>query len=279
MKEILKCPSILFFLTLLFLYGFIPQDGSKKTDLENMNLYGRVKSLTETTHLVGEKDYKIWKKSNSYSFNGRGNLIEENSHKKDGSVEKKFKFIYNTSHSLLEKQLYQNGIKRFTSTMKYDNRGNQIEIDWRNDKGELNSKFTYGYDEKDNQVEVTTYNRDGSIKFVSPRKFDENGNCTEWSSHKNDGKVDFKTLADYDEKHHIIELINYYKNGILKSRTTSKYDDKGNIINWKSYWQNGKVKYEYSYKYDFDHFNNWVKKTAYKQLGDNLEITERVIAY
>ena len=94
-------------------------------DLETSNLLGKVKSVTEQTFNSVER-YRIWEKERSfdeaiYTYDQKGNRIEEAYYDSDGSLRSK-------------------------SIYAYDEKGNCIEWAIYNSDGSLNNKNAYIYE-------------------------------------------------------------------------------------------------------------------------------------
>jgi hypothetical protein len=89
----------------------------------------------------------LWSK-NTYKYDEKGNNIEDNLYKADGSLPWKH-------------------------TFKYDVKGNKIEeIIYNASNGSLSSKNTYKYDEKGNNIERNTYDGDGSLRVKNTYKYE-----------------------------------------------------------------------------------------------------------
>lgn len=142
----------------------------KKTDLQEANLKGRVKSVREIPYDAVEKFGKVEKGSmrgfsydNAYVlYNEQGNIVERNGYNADGSLEYKL-------------------------TYQYDNKGNIVEENWYDPYVSLDSKWTYQYDNKGNKVEENGYNADGSLDFKSTYQYeyDSKDNWTQKKEYKN----------------------------------------------------------------------------------------------
>src|SRR5690554_1197246 len=115
---------------------------------------------------------------------------------------------------------------------KYNEKGNQIETNWYNSDGSLNSKIIYKYDEKGNQIEQNEYNSDGSLNSKIIYKYDEKGNQIEQNGYNSDGSLYSKIIYKYDEKRNKIEENLYNSDGSLDRKLTSnyEYDKQGNWI-------------------------------------------------
>src|SRR5260221_7442170 len=138
-----------------------------KSDLQEMNLKGNVKSVRETSYKAVKKSHVIQKgkrkrESPKYDrdfyviLNDKGYKAEENEYNKDGSIYRKFSYLY-------------------------DDRGNTIEIDWYNSDGSFSNKHKYSntYVDKVYLTERIHYRPDSSIDAKYTYKYDDKGNMTE----------------------------------------------------------------------------------------------------
>jgi hypothetical protein len=112
------------------------------TTIEQEKLNGKVKIIKETDYSAVEKFGEITKgevgSSTTKVCDEKGNMIEENEYRSDGSLS--FKYIY-----------------------KYDEKGNNMEMStYIYDS--LHCKYLCKYDEKGNLIEANDYNSDGNLR-------------------------------------------------------------------------------------------------------------------
>lgn len=114
---------------------------TKKNDLTENNLYGKVKSLTTNVfNVVIEKFGEVTKGEiiyvNKETYDDKGNMIETSSYNSDGSLAIKYIF-------------------------EYDDKGNKTERSLYNSDGSLDSKYIYEYefDNKGNWINVIVYSK------------------------------------------------------------------------------------------------------------------------
>ena len=72
---------------------------------------------------------------------------------------------------------------------KYDEQGNEIEMNNHNSDGSLRARYTYKYDEQGNEIEQNIYNSDGSLSSRYKYKYDEQGNEIEQNIYNSDGSL------------------------------------------------------------------------------------------
>lgn len=215
----------------------VEEESKKENDWKKGNLFGKVKSLRYTAYLAKDRFGVIEKQGVSgvpgkdgnflWVFNQQGYVTEESNFNLDGSLKEK-------------------------TIIKYDERGNKLELLEYNSEGELNVRQLYEIDERDNMIELR-FNASGtSLDSVLVNKF------------------------IYDENDNEIERHRYYPNGSLFIKRIYKYDDKGNCIEAKGYNAEGDIVETYTYKYD--QRNNLIEDIAeYK--NDNTRGHRRVFKY
>jgi len=117
--------------------------------MKKFELKGNVKFIARSTYKAVEKfgeiekDYLSYK--DTYKYDEKGNMIEENKYNADGSLKSK-------------------------DTYKYDEKGNRIEVICNNADGILYYKFTFKYefDATDNWIKKT-FTADGKPKDLTER--------------------------------------------------------------------------------------------------------------
>jgi len=104
----------------LFFNGCSSNLEKEKNDLKEMKLNGNVKSLRSYSYNVVEKFGEISKgkrqRGDKYIlFNDKGNKIEKNIYKSDGSLDYKetYKYEYDEKYNWIKKIEYKNGIPEF----------------------------------------------------------------------------------------------------------------------------------------------------------------------
>ena len=149
---------------------------------------------------------------------------------------------------------------------KYDDKGNNIEINLYNKEGELQFLYKNEYDEEGNQLEYAEYKMpEEKLDFLWKYKYDEWGNQIELARYNNNGELDFLRKYKYDEWGNQIESARYNNNGELEYILKGTYDEMGNIIE-ESWDQRNSVsqkmdniKKSYTKYLLFDDKKNWVR--------------------
>ena len=232
-----------------------------KNDLLELNLRGRVKSLTEIEYKVlpnygkiqeGDIIYKY-----IYFFNENGNLIETNSYDPDGNLDGKYIYAYdNKKGNKTEMTSYNpDGSSDEKCTYKYDGLGNLIQEIWYGPDDKISKKYIYKYDDKGNEISMNRYDSHDSLICKDSYKNDDKGEKIEWNHYNLSPPTD----------------------GSLSKKVIFKYDEKGNINVQNIYLADGSFEC-YSYKYDYKRKGNWKKETIYRN-GLPEYITERKVKY
>jgi hypothetical protein len=184
------------------------------------------KNGNEITSHVNVSVYGLEIKNNGrITYDDKGNQIEVNTYKFDGSLD-------------------------YKTTYQYDNKGNQIEKNDYKSDGSLETKSIYKYDGSGNQIQIKDYDSDGSLYYKTTCKYDDNGNKVEENNYESGGRLKYKTTYKYDDKGNQIEKNYFNSEGSLDSKYTYKYDINGNQVEENKYESDGVItktisKYEY----------------------------------
>jgi hypothetical protein len=259
---------------LLFYYP----DG--KSDVARQGLRGRVKSVTNCQCPV--KKGKI---------DTAGCMVFVFKYREDGIQFEDDDYIngniYKGFNELNHKRLY-----------KYDEQGNQSEVDEYNPDGSVNQKVIYKYDGKGNRIERDNYLKDGRLWYRALYTFDENSRQVECAKYNADSELTEHYSYAYDahgnltmEQHTVAKakeeeakrskithtspnperMMDYIK--------TFVYDDSGKVISETDNFSDYVYRFETTYMYDgYDSAGNWTKQTTYEG-GKAVAVAERVIDY
>jgi len=268
----------------------------RKLNLKELELKGRVKSVTEKVYKAVEKFGEptksdlIEEKTMTFDINGRM-LTEETS--KDGKRQKSI-FSYDEKGTLLEIQLLEIGIdyrgeqliEGITITkISVDNKGNILEEADYDKAGTLQGKRIYKYTSSAGFVivEEGVYDSNGAGGIDKIRKFDLKGHLVEAKNDINQRESLQKFI--YNAKGKKIEEKAYYGGSLLGS-AKCKYDENDFVVEVNAETFKG-LKRSTIYKYNKDAHANYVTKTelvaaSYNGMNNRLEakgITERDILY
>ena len=279
----------------------------EKSDIQNLELNGKVKSLEEkefeATEKFGESvksKFKLWTIT---LFNSTGYKIEEKSFYEDGSISSVNNYNYNNENKII-KETYKCGDRNTKCIYRYDKYGNNIEfISYEN--SEISSKQVMKYDKKKNQVDWRLYEYDGVLnrKKISKydkdnfkieeliyefngvncvyfgksvMKYDENGNLIENNDFDEKGERNFLCKYVYDKKGNELDKVIVNQEN-LERKNTRKFNTFGHCSEEFSY-TDGVLKENFKYAYNYDDKGNWTKRVHYIN-GIVTRIHERNIKY
>ena len=254
----------------MFFTGSFAQKAILQTDVQEMNLKAKVKSVRNTVYSTIEKDGKIVKDKMDDVY-----LIK---YDKDGNQ------IENIVYDL-------NGNIKYATETKYSKPGLRTQHLFKNEKNETTTKWVYEYDVNDYLVKETAYNSSGNIdeqnnytytfsdKLHYTRKTINkdgratgedrytlnNDNTIQSDDFLSDGKVLNGTYTYNDKKQKTSATLG-------KSIKNWEYDKEGNLISY-----NDSKNFNYTIEYTYDSKNNWVKSITH--YSTRVSITERVIEY
>ena len=245
----------------------------RKTDWEDQNLHGQVKSVIVTQYKVYDSiknddgtPYMDQERLSVSSFNNKGFLTEFTD---SISNKQKSRSVYSyLKDNVVEIVSYRVGRRTSKNTLKY------------NDKGEVIDEEMLVYvlvNEKD-----SSYIKERSYKLVN--KYDKRGNKIrkEELSSEVEGLVKGFTEFKYDEKGDIIEIVRDYEEYEMKRKFKS--NNKRDVLSLKLYDLEDNLMSEYlitNYVYDKNH--NWIsRKIEVRDKNNNYketQIEKRIISY
>jgi hypothetical protein len=281
------------FLCLFGISGFgqittskIPHDFNK-TDLQELKLNGKVKSIRETSYLAITKEGTVqkgkikreepyWSRDFYIVLNADGNKTERTEFNSNGSFYFKMGYEYIDTNVIKEytyksKDSITNSRNVF---YKHDGHGNVIEESWNKADGTLDGKNNFSYDGKGNMIEKKW------AVLHEPRKdsltYDEKKNVTEMWEYW-DNKWQWHYAYKHDDKGNLTEENWFNPDGKFYMKYVFSYNDKGN---WNEVtWTNAKGKNcKWTFQYEYDSNGNWTKSTQFLN-GKANYILEREITY
>ena len=256
----------------------------QKTDLEKSGIFGKVKSIRETSYSI----------SNNIENCGEENIVLDylTSFNLDGNRQKKSEYIDGALFSYI--------------TYKYDHKNVLAGYDEYNADNSLYLSISYSSDDKGfvteayyNRILQKTYDNDRLSIAVEYDKYYQNlfthvsykndfkGNVLEEKYFTSEGNLSYKLTYKYDYKYNKVEIKYYNKSGNLSWRKKLKYDSKGNKTESK-FFESNRLAMVSEYVYEFDQNANWVKRIETRKLynnffatdlNDNTQITIRKIKY
>lgn len=291
----------LIIISLLFsIVSCISDNQKKETDVERLNLNGKVKSylkiVSRTSNSKNDSIESILKEKHRelILFNKNGNIIEKRSFKGNGDIYKKWISIYDSNENEIEKfeiKYPNDTLKRWIN--KHDRTGNKIESLIYNHKDSLLShtkstfnnfnkqteliilnskeaknqpiKVNYQYDNFGNSIKTSTFYQDKS-KTEWLTDYDSIGNETEWRVYDRQGVLERKDVYyyTYDKNNNIVEEKNYSSNDFVGSYVVTKYDTSGNEIEYYEYVNDSIFEKDV---YHYNSMNDRIKASNYNKEG------------
>lgn len=262
-----------------------------KTDLEIMNLRGRVKYFREYSYKAidsfgkiskGERQFKDGFKSIPYggyfTFNKDGNFYEVIEYDKNGLIKGKDVYTYNKNGYKIERNTYASERKlQYKIIYKYDEKGYLIDESLYNELGKLENKVVVNNNEENQEIIKKSYDSKGDPNGFDELKYDEKGNLID-SRHNSFGIKSSRIIyMKYDKKGNLIEENSHYtiKEGSVDILTNFKYNKHDDII---EYWFDSSDESKTKYEYVYDSNLNWIKRIEFDN-GFPQYIIERKIEY
>ena len=250
-----------------------------KTTCEEMQLKGKVKSISETQYKLNEvnpglneivlTDFSFNKNCrktkeisnevggdvkyrHEVSYNKAGNISSEIRQNSDVEADFIHKYTYNAANRLSKKELFSRGKVIATNNYIFDSKGNVAVMEIKKKLGLLdinNEKFEYKYDEKNRLIEEIHH----------------------------DGEEYSKTAYVYDEKNRLVRKVEYNHRGGIDYEFDYEYDDFDNPSVEKAKYRGNELTY-FSYVYEYDSQGNWInKRSLSNEKTYSLQI--RIISY
>lgn len=259
----------------------------KKNDLQELNLFGKVKSISENSTYATERFGRIEKDPNKKSNHSLdyGSYIVFNEH-----GYKTEEYRYKSTGELSSKNLY-----------KYNDKGDLSEVLEYSGSGDLNVNMTFNYNEMGHKSETIARNNDGVLRWRALHKYDADGILLEEYYYFSNGKLSDKFIYKYNEGKKVQQWVyddrdslvskmlvkqfrndlpsevyfyNRYSGGAIEKYKYDEYGNKIEKINFYDNRINGKLRFTFEY----DDQKNWTKMIKYEN-DILLSITERDIEY
>jgi|GEM_PF-2461163 len=281
-----RTTSLLSISAFVLLASFSAKRGSviriSHTDTEELNLKGRIHSISEVLFNGGVKADKVFKtgnvpqKTDSAWFDDKGNKTDEKIYDAAGNILTEWANNYDANENLSEFKYSVKGKQRQKDTYKYDSLNRMVE--WVRYKGadNLYEKDTYKYDENGHQNEQDVEehypvkrtfkkfyafdeagNKINEKEFTLGKgempihnwKYDAAGNVTEETDYSPQGKLQTKILFTYNAGR-LTERKATLPDGSIGSRDVYTYNGKGYKAVLDMYNNLGKLYHFFTYAYD-----------------------------
>jgi len=286
--------------------------------LTDLNLKGKVKSITETSYLgkqTSDGYIKVqkgweskWQQDSKTEFDSDGNKVVKTFYDSDSKVSRVEKFIYSDGRLMKSEMLYH------TRTYKYDPSGKltsineinrqpgQISAPNANVPGKENkSIYQFIYNENDRLIEKQQFDSKGTEVAITRFRYDDIGRLVkeesisddykEWYdySYDSNGNLNEKKWSDSDEG--ILEKVTFvYENSVKTHEFWENFAEgeiegkitytfeKGNEKEVVETDDSGNIDATWFYQYKYDSFDNWIEQIAIID-DEEIYIIEREIEY
>ncbi|MBQ4376568.1 MAG: hypothetical protein II793_02595 [Bacteroidales bacterium] len=162
------------------------------------NEYNREKQLTGRTAYLNDKN---------------GNRIERTIYMGQ-QMTKREASRFENNRKVEEQSFAPNGMMTEKRVYKYDEYGNNTELEFYNRDGELIQRYLYKYDENGNRIEWRYYDADEFLVALTTYYYDDHNNLTEVSSFNYDEHLNWKHsyIYEYDEDDNWVRQTIYRNN-------------------------------------------------------------------
>lgn len=237
-----------------------------ESDIDDMNLYGNVESMTRTYYKFVDNFGELTleeRKSRTYIFNDNGDVIDYVRTKK-GDFQQRILYEYNDYGYAMQSMIYSYDNSLSSQKIyQYDSVGNLISKTTYDCWGTIKDKYVYTHDSNGFVIQEVRYNADGSRSSIQKFVYNRAGNLLE-ECYYDDSNLIYKAVYEYDSNANRIKKSNYSYN-YLNGYSEYKYDSAGNIIREIEY-EGGYCRKILVYKYDA--LGNRVEIKEYNDLNE-----------
>lgn len=232
-----------------------PVAAKQKSDAEDRNLKGKVKSVVEDNQPVNDKRRRY----SEDHYNDKGNLVREIS------------YTMGYPDTII--------VWGYIDGNRVNNSG-YIEYD-DDERPEMKDKIMTI---NESVLDLNQNARDERYDTKFTYKYNDDGRLIEESRFENNGKLFRRRVNNY--KGNQRDDIFYGADGSQWSKKTETLDKNGNVIEEISYDDAGKIDSKYIFKYEFDAQGNWIiqrafeaKKVKGKIVSQPMWVSHRTITY
>ncbi len=268
---------VLIFTALFFSSIALAQPYGLTTDMQDMNLKGKVGSILEKTYkatwennqaVKGALEHSIF-----YKFDKEGNIVADSDYEPDGSIKYSYEYKFSKPGLLTEKSIFKKENKLWSrETREYNADNYLINQTVYDSTGKIKEQYIISYKFKDPYNYVKTTKSLDNI-YISSITLDKNNNVIHFI--RRGGYYDNRTNT-FNAANLITHSVEKDSLGVLKSELFYEYDDKGNLIKQEfDYLSDNKSIVTSAYTYD--EMGNWITKIT-KSTYDVI-FTERKLDY
>ena len=204
-----------------------------KSDLEQDNIKGKVKTITET---------------GLYAENGANEI----NHIKTTKYDKSGKAL---SYSFASKY---DDLKPTETIFEFDNEGNKIKENRYDLSSKIENYLHYEYDSLGNVIKSSYFTSSGSLDSYTTYKYNLTCDRIETKHYYSDSSIWLWYKSTYNEGM-LTEVFSPQDSSIVKYT----YDNQNNYIKYIEYDKLGKKKEVTTYIYEYDDKSNWIKRMSY----------------
>lgn len=279
--------SIILIMALLMTIGIFGID--TKTDLQKMNLQGRVKSMSDDTNsytfnpagnYTSQSYDDGWGNTGeiTYSYNDKG-LLTTNEDKSSIDVLQYGEYrSYNAEGLLIQERLDYIYVETIYKYAYNDKKQLTWKREYSSDSdADLVSAIEYSYDEQGNMSKSSFHNLDMKLITYTEYRYNPAGYVSESSVYLPPREFKNKTLYTYDAGNRVIAE-DYYEGNTLKQTKKIAYDEYGNELKNVSTYLPDNIITTLTYTYTYDKQGNWLTKTSAED-GAEFDVEERSIVY
>jgi hypothetical protein len=258
---------------------FLTVSFAQNNNCKEMGLKGNVKNIRETQYKLNDINPGLNEVLlTTFSFNKKGQKIEETTTDVGGDLKNNHKISYDKSGNISSESKQTPTVNgNFITKYKY-NASKQLTKKEVTSNGRLIATHIYDYDEKGNVVKREIQKKLGLLDIYNEKfdcKYDENNRLIE-EIHL-DGTYYIKTVYQYNEKDQIIHRTEYNSRGGSTYESDFVYDELDNLSTETATYKGNKT-FDYSYVYEYDNQGNWINK---RSLSDEktFSLQIRIITY
>lgn len=247
-------------------------NNKKQTDLEELGVKGKVKSITVKSFEAEEKF---------------GNAIKT-------TMEDFYQQIFNENGFITEMHIFNaEGVKVATSFYKYDEKGHIYEriyvfemVSNNGSKVKRSTRTVYRSNEQGFILEENNYSSEDLFDSKVTYVYDENNLKIGQNTYNVNGDLIGRETYKYNKGRQVIESKMYSNENEIEHNSTTEnwYNDKGyrSRMRFVSINEYAHIDFISTFEYEYDEKGNWIKEIIYSEESSErkpFQITEREIKY
>lgn len=253
-------------------------EGTLKSDLEQRNLKGKVKTITEINYKVSGK-YKT-----TILFNEEGFISQQATYNPDGSLIRKWVNEYDAQNRQLSRHCYVlDDSLSYILRYHYNDHGKLALTQVLAPDGTPITQYTTQYDERQNVIKEIALAEDAAFKYLVLHKYNDQNKVAEEIYIDSVRNTTYKQIYGYNSELLINEIslkspddslikrtkysyladkkldkaYNYNARGQLVSVKSYTYDKLSNVIEIMEIFTEDKTHSNQTFQYSYDQQDNW----------------------